>query len=595
MECFEGISTHPVFWGVFVVSAIAAVAMVWTLKFQNFPGKHHYGLTYVAMIWAMIMVGLEASSQTYACQMRWATVAWLGNGLVPVAWCFFIFSYVDNAPWIKSRAVSTVLLAMPIAIFAAVITNPWHNLVYTEASAIPLGGKRIAYVHGPAFYAIIATLYSFVAATLWCLAKAFFRAKRAAWPMLALLVVVTSTPLTTNMAYVGLGFTVGGLDPTTFMFTLGILAFTWLLVTNKTMDMATIGQSVLFNTISEPVILFDRNKKIVQMNSAAKRIETLRSGGQLLEGVFENDAQSNNRDEAGHLLIEERAYEPRIQVIASPLEPLGATLGWSVTLVDITDRLSIHSALERAIDKADAANRAKDDFISVVSHELRTPLTSLRGGIDLALSGKLGDLSPPVRSSLEIAHRNGVRLSRLVDNILLAQKLEIDALSLERKPIDLVDLLFESFEENNMFAAARGVKLSNEASNEPAIVIGDAFAVRQIIDNLVSNAIKFSEVGGVVEGKINQEDECVRLSITDAGCGIAAGMEGSVFGRFEQVKNGGQTTTQGSGLGLHISEKLAKQLSGRLFYESEVGVGTTFHLEFSRAEQGARTRVHVAE
>ncbi|HAR83785.1 MAG TPA: ATPase, partial [Sulfitobacter pontiacus] len=196
-------------------------------------------------------------------------------------------------------------------------------------------------------------------------------------------------------------------------------------------------------------------------------------------------------------------------------------------------------------------------------------------------SGRLGEIDARIRSPLEIAQRNGMRLSRLVDNILLAQKIDVDALSLDALPVDLGTLLKESLEENKMFAAEQKIDLVLPKGDQTATITGDAFALRQIIDNLVSNAIKFSEQGSTVEGSLSIRNGHVRLSIKDSGRGIPDGMEGQVFGRFEQVKNGGQYATQGSGLGLHISQQLARQMSGKLFYDSVVGEGTTFHMEFA--------------
>jgi len=285
-----------------------------------------------------------------------------------------------------------------------------------------------------------------------------------------------------------------------------------------------------------------------------------------------------------NLTINQRIYEPRIRHIESPLNPKGPALGWSITFVDVTERIANSATLEDALNRADEANKAKDEFISVVSHELRTPLTSLTGGLTLALSGRVGEVPAPVKSLLNIAHRNSGRLSRLIDNILLAQKIEIDALVLESKPVDLMKLLQESFEENTMFATERDVQLKLGIVM-PAVVTGDAFAIRQIIDNLISNAIKFSNKDGIVEGMLNFSESRTQLSITNAGQGIPDGMETRVFGRFAQIENSHQASTQGSGLGLHISKKLAEQMSGDIYYESGIGLPTTFHVWFPMRSQ----------
>jgi signal transduction histidine kinase len=136
-----------------------------------------------------------------------------------------------------------------------------------------------------------------------------------------------------------------------------------------------------------------------------------------------------------------------------------------------------------------------------------------------------------------------------------------------------------------MFTSAQDVQFAELEIVEPAVVVGDAFAIRQIVDNLVSNAIKFSKKNVMVEVAFKIDNGRVRLLFKDCGYGISIGRENRVFGRFEQVENGGRSSTQGSGLGLHISKKLAKEMLGDLFYEGGVGVGSTFHVEFQLTDE----------
>lgn len=575
----------PAFLGASIISVLAALVLLWILKFQNFDGKLDYAISFTAMIWSLMMVGYEAASSDFHCQMQWATAAWLGNGLLPVAWCYFVCAYVSNAACVKRPIVRAALLFMPLGIYLFVYTNPLHHLVYKDTTAIPLGANYIDYVHGPGFYVIIAALYFFVFATIVFLLRAFTRSRRTAWPLLSMLLIVTVSPLISNTAYVLFGFTLFGLDPTAFMFSISLVPFTWILATNKTMDMAFVGRSVLADTMSEPVIMIDRHRKIVLRNKAAKASEFRLASAQAVDALIDSLGKFGPDENVAQMNIGDRIYEPRIRVLESPLNPSEIILGWSVTFVDITDRIAANSALQEALQRADDANRAKDEFISVVSHELRTPLTSLVGGVALARSGRIGEVSARLYSVLNIAHRNGIRLTRLVDNILLAQKIDIDALTLESERVEITALLEESFNENAMFAKERSIQLVLEDAVRRATIIGDAFAIRQIIDNLVSNAIKFSTEGGIITGALDMSNGEAKLSITNAGQGIPDGMEHHVFGRFEQVANSNQHSTQGSGLGLHISKKLANKMSGDVFYESVLGSSTTFYVTFPVAPQ----------
>lgn len=594
MTCLSGVLADSVALLALGIGLVAALVLFWTVRTQAFGGKIFYASTFLGVIWSLAAVGLEAASTDFVCQFRWATIAWFGHALVPVAWCFFVFSYVSDK---RSPAPPWSLIAVPAAptlALAVAATNRWHGFLYTEATAIPPGGTHIVYAHGPAFYAIIAVLYVFVLATLARLARAFVVANREAWPLLAMLVLITLTPLLSNVAYVGFDVTIAGLDPTVFMFTFGILVFTWMLVSSRTIDMAAAGRSLLFDTMSEPVVLIDRNGNIVLANAAAKRSVLNDGDSRPVTEVLADVEQVRDDGRPPKVTIGERTFEPRVQRIESPLNPSGTVLGYSLTFVDITERIAIHEALEEALREADEANGVKDDFISMISHEMRTPLTSLKSGLALALSGRVGDMADPVHSLLEIAHRNGTRLSRLVDNILIAQKMTAGALSLDCDPVDLAAVLEESIEENRMFAAARQVRLVVGRIDRPAIVSGDAFALRQIVDNIISNAIKFSHEKGVVEGNLQVVGSQARLSIEDTGPGIPDAMEDRVFGRFMQVASSGKGSSQGSGLGLHISKQLAQEMSGDIFYESRVGTGTTFHVEFGLANSAETAPARLA-
>jgi hypothetical protein len=237
---------------------LAAAVLLWTVKTQVFRGKVFYAFTFIGVIWALLAAGLESASIDFGCQLRWATVAWLGHATVPVAWCFFVFTYVGDQGASARRVELLVLAVVPTVALAVALSNPWHNLLYTEATFIPPGSNRIDFAHGPAFYAIISVLYAFVLATFLRLGKAFFETGREARPLLSMLVLISVTPALSNVGYIVFDFTIYGLDSTPFMFTFGVLAFTWILVSGRTIDMAAAGRSVLFDTMSEPVVLVDR-------------------------------------------------------------------------------------------------------------------------------------------------------------------------------------------------------------------------------------------------------------------------------------------------------------------------------------------------
>jgi signal transduction histidine kinase len=243
--------------------------------------------------------------------------------------------------------------------------------------------------------------------------------------------------------------------------------------------------------------------------------------------------------------------------------------------------MSHEESLQLSLADAENAALAKDNFLAVVSHELRTPMTSLKGGLDLALSGRLGVMPASINKPLVIAQRNANRLSRLINDVLDVQKIELNQVKLKNENIDIAKILQDALDENSQMARSRQVKLIHEYSKDIyPLVTADAFRLRQVVDNVISNAIKFSPAGG---GEINTSillaDNYLRLSVRDYGRGIASGNEKVVFGLFSQIDGSNTRSGEGTGLGMYISRRLMEQMGGRLHYEDAESQGTIFHID----------------
>jgi signal transduction histidine kinase len=274
-------------------------------------------------------------------------------------------------------------------------------------------------------------------------------------------------------------------------------------------------------------------------------------------------------------------YEPRAIQIKSPFDPAGRHIGWSVTFFDITDRAKFEESLKLSLAAAENAALAKDNFLAVVSHELRTPMTSLKGGLDLALSGRLGVMPASINKPLVIAQRNANRLSQLINDVLDVQKIELNQVKLKNENIDIAKILQDALDENSQMARSRQVELIHEYSKDIyPLVTADAFRLRQVVDNVISNAIKFSPAGGgAINTSILFADNFLRLSVRDYGRGIASGNEKVVFGLFSQIDGSNTRSGEGAGLGMYISRRLMEQMGGRLHYEDAESQGTIFHID----------------
>jgi signal transduction histidine kinase len=479
---------------------------------------------------------------------------------------------------------------VPSVIAIGVATNPFHHFMFTEATALSEDGTRVDYAHGIFFYVAALLLYPFVIYSVGLLVRGVMSTTGSAKSLLITLIIITIGPLSANAAYVLTGFTAFGIDPTSMMFSLGLIAFSWMLVTNRILDTKALGRDALFHISNDPVLIVDKDYKIISWNDAAIAQIFLKKmpDSSLSERIpvsisaFVSKLDSSKDAILGqHIVVSDRVYEPRAIQIKSPFDPAGRHIGWSVTFFDITDRAKFEESLRLSLADAENAALAKDNFLAVVSHELRTPMTSLKGGLDLALSGRLGVMPASINKPLVIAQRNANRLSRLINDVLDVQKIELNQVKLKNENIDIANILQDALDENSQMARSRKVELIHEYSKDIyPLVIADAFRLRQVVDNVISNAIKFSPAGG---GEINTSillaDNYLRLSVRDYGRGIASGNEKVVFGLFSQIDGSNTRSGEGTGLGMYISRRLMEQMGGRLHYEDAESQGTIFHID----------------
>ena len=252
-----------------------------------------------------------------------------------------------------------------------------------------------------------------------------------------------------------------------------------------------------------------------------------------------------------------------------------------------TEAEAVQQLLSEQNERLRELDRLKDEFVSLVSHELRTPLTSIRGYIELLLED--GDnVGLDQRRYLEIVDRNSERLLELVSDLLFLAQIEAGKLGIERSHVDLSKIVEECIETSSPVADARGIELDAKVERVPRLE-GDRARLAQVLDNLVSNGLKFTPSGGRVEVRLSAQDGVAVLEVEDTGLGIPVDEQDHLFERFFRSSNATENAIPGTGLGLTITKAIVERHGGRIEVDSAENTGTTVRVSLpleARQEAG---------
>ncbi len=346
----------------------------------------------------------------------------------------------------------------------------------------------------------------------------------------------------------------------------------------------TLELSGILDNAAEAILIFNSAGSIERANTAAQQLFgynnsqllQLQIGALLPELQDANEAMLQSRQGPAVEAVGQTAGRTRLEleISLSSYSLPGHT--WFICLLhDISERKKIE--------------RLKSEFVATVSHELRTPLTSIKGSLELVNAGVLGPLPQAAGDMLNLAQKNTERLVLLVNDILDIEKLELADASLPLQHADLRELLELALSQNLGYATTFAVGLSLDIQQLPAKVpvLVNSQRLQQVLSNLISNAVKFSDAGSKVQIIAELQDKQVLVKVCDQGPGIPAEFRGRIFQKFAQADGSDSRQRGGTGLGLSICKELMEKMHGSIGYESTEGVGSTFFIMLPMVDEEA--------
>jgi PAS domain S-box-containing protein len=350
-------------------------------------------------------------------------------------------------------------------------------------------------------------------------------------------------------------------------------------------------------TTSTPDLIFakDRDGRMLMANPA-----WLKAVGATESEVLGLDDNERLVLEAGEtMILEETVAERTYLATKSPLrDEQGRVIGLIGVATDITERKQAQGELEKLVvaeqrlrAEAERANRAKDEFLAIVSHELRSPLNALRGWSHLLATTRPLEVQLVERAAKAIK-RNVDHQTRLIDDLLDTSRIVSGKLTIERRTVNLVEIVLGALDAARPGAAAKEIDLRFTPDDAVIMVVGDGGRLQQLVSNLLSNAVKFTPERGAISVLLLKNAERVQLQVKDNGIGIAPEFLPHVFDRFTQADTSAARRAGGLGIGLALVRHIALLHGGQVRADSAgVGRGSTFTVELPAAPASAARAV----
>ncbi|HPE69357.1 MAG TPA: histidine kinase N-terminal 7TM domain-containing protein, partial [Thermotogota bacterium] len=573
-------------FGTFISVSLAA----YSLKRRPAPGSLQMAWLMVATaVWCFTSI-FEARGSTLDQKVFWSVVSYLGSQTTPVFFFLFTLHFTRKVTLPKPRLAAS-LFVLPAISLGMAITNHWHHLLWSSVSLEPVsGGVAGVYGHGPWFWVVVLYAYTLVFSSIVQLFRFIFSHSNLFSLQARMVFLGCLFPFVANVLYAIDTRLIGGFDPTPLSFTVSNVFLALAALRYRMLDLAPVAWEQVARSLDDGILVVDEQDRIVDWNLTFARWmqPTMDWVSRKLPSVlpeWEDFLQLTPEKKMRKEIEVHRAGTQVIEASTTPLRNRSKQLIGKVLLFhDISEQKRVQKELQDARNLADSANRSKSEFLATMSHEIRNPLHGIEGLLFLL---EKTPLSPQQKDYLERIRLGMQTLGSIVNDILDISKVEAGKLELEETHFSLEEMVSGVAGLFQASAVEKGIPFHVEMQeNAKGTYLGDPLRISQILNNFLSNALKFTASGNIVLGvtctgdhKAAEGCSWLCFSVLDSGIGMNEEQKKRLFQSFSQGDVSMARKYGGTGLGLAISKSLAEKMGGAIHFSSSPGKGSVFSLQ----------------
>jgi len=522
---------------------------------------------------------LELLSKSKEEAMLAIKVEYLGGAAVAIFFMMFIFNYCGKK---EHKIFERVLLLCALAVIVMVWTGDYHNLYYSNLEFVNTGAyPHVKITYGPGFYFYMLTCtVTPWSASIWTLIQTIRKEKssKRAGKLWGIIGGATFS-FSVLILYIFKVFP-EGYDPTPIAMALMFSVLVLLVWNRKDFDLSRLATETVLNSLGNSMITLNENLEILMYNDFAKMLYPDLKVYKRIENV---EGFPMNIMEGKEVRFEKdgKFYKGELRTVADNEQ---RARGYTVLIIDITDTHKYISELHMMREQAEAANHAKSNFLANMSHEIRTPMNAIVGMSEILIEESHGRRIQEYAYDIKTAALN---LLAIINDILDLSKVEAGKMDLVEDEYYVIEEMQDTINLVKIAAEQKGLQFKIKLSDSiPCKLYGDAGRIRQILINILNNAIKFTREGYVsldVSGQYIATDVMdLKLVVEDTGIGIKEEDLSAIFESFRQLDMNRNRQSEGTGLGLAITKQLVTLMNGDIKVESKYGEGTRFEIHIKQ-------------